>query len=74
MKTTIMEGLKYVFQTSKYRKAVICLCISEMGANLYYWANNYAFDQIGYEYGTNMIACGILETFSFISLSNSITN
>lgn len=69
MPVSVIENLKYVIGKRKYLVAIICLCISETGANLNYWACNYAFDQIGYEYGTNMIAVGILESFSFASLS-----
>ncbi len=67
---SVIKNLRIVLGKKKYMVAILCLCVSETGANLNYWACNYAFDQIGYEYGTNLIAVGILETLSFISLSN----
>ena len=48
---------------------VIVLCLTEIGCNLYYWGNNYAYDQIGYEYGANCIIAGIVECLGYLTLS-----
>lgn len=39
-----------------------------MGAGLYYVATNYSLFEIGFDYGTNMTATGIIELFSFLFL------
>jgi len=41
----------------------------EFGGNIYYFGSNYALDQIGYEYGTNLIAAGIIEALAIGSIS-----
>lgn len=69
--TSVIQNLRTVIGKKKYLVAIVCLCFSETGANLNYWACNFAFDQIGYDYGVNMIAVGVLESLSFISLSKN---
>jgi hypothetical protein len=39
---------------------IIILILAEIGANLYFFATVYALDEIGYEYGANMIAFGVV--------------
>jgi len=39
---------------------MLILTLLELGANFYYYGTNYALDQIGYSYGTNMIATGLI--------------
>ena len=42
----------------------------DIGGNLYYLGTNYALDQIGLDYGANMISNGIIEFFSYFVLRN----
>lgn len=48
---------------------MLILTSMELGANLYYIGVNYALDEIGYSYGTNMIATGLCELAAYILLS-----
>ena len=57
-----------MLKSRKYLKITIILCISETGANLYYWGTNYSIDQIGFEYGTNLLASGVIEAFAFLCI------
>ncbi len=43
-----------------YRKTIIILIIAEIGSNLYYMSTNYALDQIGFDYGANMVGTGTI--------------
>ena len=54
------DSFKECIGSRTYVQMVIVLCLTEIGCNLYYWGNNYAYDQIGYEYGTNCIVAGIV--------------
>jgi hypothetical protein len=38
----------------------ILLTLAETGSNTYYYGSNYALDNIGYNYGSNMIVSGIV--------------
>lgn len=57
-----------MFRDSYYRRTIIILTVSELGASLYYIATNYSLFEIGFDYPTNMIATGFVELLSFISL------
>ena len=35
---------------------------------MYYFGSNYALDEIGYDYGANMISTGLIELLSFFLL------
>jgi hypothetical protein len=47
----------------------VILILAELGANLYFFAYGYALEKIGYQYGANMIATGIVRFLSSITLS-----
>ena len=51
---------KEVFSNKFYVKLILLLALLELGANLHYFGINYAIDQIGFDYGTNMIATGLI--------------
>jgi len=42
------KALRKVLKNKIFLRVMIVLCLSESGANAYYWGNNYAYDQIGY--------------------------
>jgi hypothetical protein len=67
-------ALRKVLKNKIYLRVMIVLFFSESGANAYYWGANYAYDQIGYEFGTNCIISGIIEAFGFVTLSNYRVN
>lgn len=52
------KALKKVWADGHFRKILLILVSTEVGGNLYYIATNYALDEIGYDYGANMIATG----------------
>lgn len=59
---------KEVFGNRFYLKLIVLLALLELGANLHYFGVNYAIDQIGYAYGTNMIASGLIECAGYFTL------
>ena len=63
------DSFKECIGSRTYVQMVIVLCLTEIGCNLYYWGNNYAYDQIGYEYGTNCIIAGVVECLGYFTLS-----
>jgi hypothetical protein len=67
-----MQAFKRLFSESKFLKITIILCFTESGANLYYRATNYVIDQVGYEYGVNAIACGIIEAIGLATISTAM--
>lgn len=66
---TAGKAFKRLFTEPYFLKITIILCFTESGANLYYRATNYVIDQVGYDYGINAIACGIIEAIGLISIS-----
>lgn len=41
---------------------------------MYYYGTNYALDEIGFDYGANMIATGTIQLLAFVVLSNQSSN
>jgi hypothetical protein len=70
-KLTVRQSLKLLLNSKLYIRMMLILFITESGANTYYWGNNYAYDQVGYEYGLNCIIAGIIEGFGFFTLCKS---
>lgn len=62
------ESLKELFRDKYYLKMLIILTLANTGGNLYYSGTNFALDEIGLEYGANMISNGAIELLSFITL------
>lgn len=62
------KALKKVWRDGHFRKILLILISTQVGGNLYYMATNYALDEIGYDYGANMIVTGIVEVFAFLLL------
>lgn len=54
------KALKGLWSSSHYRKTIIILILTEIGGTLYYFGTNYALDEIGYDYGANMISTGAI--------------
>lgn len=49
-----------IFKDSYYRKTTIILIFVDIGSTMYYMATNFALDEIGYDYGANMISTGLI--------------
>jgi hypothetical protein len=47
---------------------IIFIC-ADVGITLNYIATNYALDEIGYDYGANMVATGLIESLALTFMS-----
>jgi hypothetical protein len=68
------KALRVVWADGHFRKIMLILVSTEVGGNLYYIATNYALDEIGYDYGANMIATGAIELLAFLVLRSPDSN
>jgi multisubunit Na+/H+ antiporter MnhC subunit len=62
-----------IVKNTKYLKIVIILILVEFGGNLYFYATGYALNQIGWSYGANIIASGIIQSLACFTLSISLS-
>ena len=60
--------MKAVLRDSYYKKMILTITVCELGASLYYVATNYSLFEIGFDYGINMTATGLIELLSFLFL------
>jgi hypothetical protein len=52
------ESLQELYKDKYYLKMLIILIMANTGGNLYYSGTNFALDEIGLDYGANMIING----------------
>lgn len=57
-----------MLRNPEYRKLFLILMLVDIGGTLYYIGTNFALDEIGLEYGANMISSGIIEFAAFVVL------
>lgn len=55
-----MTALKFIMKDKFYRKLTLILILLDLGGNLNYTATNFALDEIGYDYGTNIMTTGLI--------------
>lgn len=57
-----------MLKNPEYRKIFVILMLVDIGGTLYYIGTNFALDEIGLEYGANMISSGLIEFVAFAVL------
>lgn len=59
----------YIFKSAKYMKIIGFIAIVEVTTNMYYYGVQFSLEQIGTNFGTNILLTGCIEAIAYFSFS-----
>jgi hypothetical protein len=63
------QSVFYIFKSKKYMKTILIIAIVEITTNMYYYGVQFSLEQIGTNFGTNILLTGLIEACAYFSFS-----